>query len=218
MQSCSIAIDDTQLVLVLLANINLAARKIWGREFRPTLQSILCKYAYNYTHTTASITDILKELVIANGVRKLTNAPTPCGHASAVTDQVSLLTRLLYQQPPESDGDVTEGASAALSDSESSHDKSRRGRHGGRVERNNTHRGGRGQHSRSHHPPNSCPHCKKFARRKPHPNIPDDKCFWNKKFEVFCAKWICDELEIRYKPHHKFSAAMGGYLDDSDDE
>jgi hypothetical protein len=87
MQSYGIAIDDTQLALVLLANIDLAASKNWGHEFHLTIQSIPCKYAYNYTHTTASITDILKELASADGVRKLTDAPTPCGHASAVMDQ-----------------------------------------------------------------------------------------------------------------------------------
>ena len=96
MQSYGIAIDDTQLALVLLANIDLAVSKNWGREFRPTLQSIRCKYTYNYTHTAASIADILKELASTDGVRKLTDVPTPCGHASAVTDQVSLLTRLLH--------------------------------------------------------------------------------------------------------------------------
>jgi hypothetical protein len=188
MQSYGIAIDATQLSLVLLANIDLATGKNWGHEFCSTLQSIQRKYTYNYTHTTASITNILKELASADGVRKLTDAPTPCGHASAVTDQVSLLARLLHQQTPESDVDVTEGASAALSDIKSSHNKSCHGRCGGGVECNNTHHGGQGQCSRSCHLPNSCPHCKKFARRKPHPNIPDDKCFWNKKFEGFHAK------------------------------
>jgi hypothetical protein len=117
MQSYEIAINVTQLVLVLLANIDLAASENWGHEFRPTLQSIRHKYAYNFTHTPTSINDILKELASADGVRKLTDAP-PGGHTSAVMDQVSLLTWLLHQQPPESDGDVTEGASAALSDSE----------------------------------------------------------------------------------------------------
>jgi hypothetical protein len=128
MQSYGLAIDNTQLALVLLANIDHAVSEDWGHEFHPTLQSIRHKYAYNYTHTTASITDILKKLASADGVRKLTNAMTPCGLASTVTDQVSLLTQLLHQQTPGSDGDVTKGASTVCSDSESSHDKSRHGR------------------------------------------------------------------------------------------
>jgi hypothetical protein len=30
---------------------------------------------------------------------------------------------------------------------------------------------------------NNCPHFKKFNRHRPHPNVPKDKCFWNKKVQ-----------------------------------
>ena len=40
MHSYGIVINDTQLTLVLLANIELATSKAWGCKFRPSLQTI----------------------------------------------------------------------------------------------------------------------------------------------------------------------------------
>ena len=31
---------------------------------------------------------------------------------------------------------------------------------------------------------NDFPHCKKFNRRHPHPRVPKEKCFWNKKYKA----------------------------------
>ena len=125
MHSYSIVIDDTQLALVLLTNIELAASEAWGREFRPALQTIRRNYTYNYVHTRGSITIILRELAGDDGVQKLTEAPPPTtGSANAVTNQIAYLTTLLQQQPIESDHD--RDAYAAQSDSESSTGKSRR--------------------------------------------------------------------------------------------
>ena len=66
---------------------------------------------------------------------------------------------------------------------------------------------------------NDCPHCKKFKRRKPHTHITHDKCMWNKKYKGYRFKSICNELEVNFKPRHKFSSKMGGYKEvKSDDE
>eukprot|EP00804_Cyclotella_cryptica_P006425 CCRYP_014284-RA/>CCRYP_014284-RA protein AED:0.46 eAED:0.44 QI:0/0/0/1/0/0.5/2/0/225 len=64
--------------------------------------------------------------------------------------------------------------------------------------------------------PNPCPHCKKLARRKPHPKTPEDRCFWNKQYKGYRGKWICDEMEMAYVPRHKFASDMGGYPSESD--
>jgi hypothetical protein len=64
---------------------------------------------------------------------------------------------------------------------------------------------------------NSCPHCKKYHRKKPH-RVDPDKCMWNKKYKGYRFKSICDELEMDFKPRIKFTADLGGYAepDDSD--
>jgi hypothetical protein len=62
----------------------------------------------------------------------------------------------------------------------------------------------------------TCPHCKKFHRIKPH-HVSKDKCMWNKKYKGYRFKSICNELEVAFKPRHKFAADLGGYAErDSD--
>jgi hypothetical protein len=193
MVSYGVTIDETQLALVLVANINVATSEVWGREFRPALQTIHRHCAYNYICDATSISDILHELADANGVRKLTNVLAPVGTAHAVAEKVSLLSQLLQQHNRASDANTTEYASAAQLDSDSSahrnHNNQQRD-HGGGEGCNNRHRGGRGSNqSRSHvwHQPNSCQHCNKFTRHKPCPNTPEDCCYWNKKYKGYSA-------------------------------
>jgi hypothetical protein len=57
---------------------------------------------------------------------------------------------------------------------------------------------------------NTCLHCKKFHRKKPH-EVEPDKCMWNKKYKDYRFKLICDELKVAFKPRHKFAAKLGGY-------
>jgi hypothetical protein len=57
---------------------------------------------------------------------------------------------------------------------------------------------------------NTCPHCKKFHCKKPH-RVEPDKCTWNKKYKGNCFKSICKELEVAFKPRHKFLTELGGY-------
>ncbi len=57
---------------------------------------------------------------------------------------------------------------------------------------------------------NMCPHCKKFHCKKPH-QVKPDKCMWNKKYKGYRFKPICNELEVAFKPCHKFLMELGGY-------
>ncbi len=47
--------------------------------------------------------------------------------------------------------------------------------------------------AKKQHEKNTCPHCKKFHRTKPH-RISKDKCMWNKKYKGYQVKSICDKL------------------------
>ena len=222
MHSYGIIIDDTQMALVLLANIELAASEAWGREFRPALQTIRRTYAYNFAHTSGSITTILRELASADGVRKLNEATPPfSSSANAVTDQISYLTSLLQHKPIDNVADET--AYAAQSDSESSAGKSRRStrnnsRHPttSREPRRDRDRArSRSQRRRNPHKDNPCKHCCRFRRNRQHPNIPEKDCFWNQKYKGFRQEWVCKEMGIPYKPRIHFAAALGGYPDSS---
>jgi hypothetical protein len=64
---------------------------------------------------------------------------------------------------------------------------------------------------------NTCPHCKKFQCRKPH-CVDPDKCMWNKKYKGYRFKSICNKLKVAFKPRHKFTVELGGYVDKEDSE
>ena len=59
-----------------------------------------------------------------------------------------------------------------------------------------------------------CPHCKKFNQCRPQPNVPKDKCLWNKKNKGWRPRTVCDKLEVEFKPRSKFTAKLGGYPED----
>jgi hypothetical protein len=70
--------------------------------------------------------------------------------------------------------------------------------------------------AKKQHEKDTCPHCKKFHCTKPH-CVSEDKCKWNKKYKGYQFKSIGDKLEVAFKPHHKFTADLGGYAEwDSD--
>ncbi len=54
------------------------------------------------------------------------------------------------------------------------------------------------------------PIARSFTAPNPH-RVSKDKCMWNKKCKGYQFKSICDKLEVAFKPHHKFTADLGGY-------
>jgi hypothetical protein len=62
---------------------------------------------------------------------------------------------------------------------------------------------------------NTCPHCEKYHRKKPH-CVEPNKCMWNKKYKGCRFKSICDELEVEFEPRIKFAADLGGYAEKDD--
>lgn len=213
--SYGITYDDTAIALTLLANIEYATHNDWGREFRPALQDIRKKYKYNHKHDAQSIAFMLSELAAADAVRTLSDAPEPSNEsANSVAESVSLL-----QQMMQANDNYEESAFAVQSDSDSS------GGHRARKKASKDRRSSRGRSksrdsrsSSSNKINKDCPHCTEYKRRKKHPGVPNDRCFWNKKYKGFRAKWICDEMDMKYVPRHKFSADMGGYRSDSEEE
>jgi hypothetical protein len=114
------------------------------------------------------------------------------------------------------DTDYSESVYAATSNSNSSKETCKpcgcdcksKPRHGGREKDK---KGAKKQHKK-----NTCPHYKKFHCTKPH-HVSEDKCMWNKKYNGYRFKSICDELEVAFKPCHKFTADLGGYAKQDSD-
>ena len=75
MATYGIVIGIPQLMLTLLANIKTATKSSYGRECFLTMHAIHKKYMYDQVHDATSLQTILTELVGANGVRALKDAP-----------------------------------------------------------------------------------------------------------------------------------------------
>jgi hypothetical protein len=165
-------------------------------------------YTYNHLHNATLLQDIMKELAGADGVHKLKDAPAPgTGTAHSVADSVSYLQAMM---DADTDTDYSESAYAATSNSDLSKEmrkpqgvnRKSKSRHGGHKKDK---KGAIKQQEK-----NTCPHCKKFHRTKPH-HVSEDKCMWNKKYKGYQFKSICNKLEVAFKPCHKFTADLGGY-------
>ena len=117
MKKYGINISTPQVVLTLMANIEVSARKDFGREFRPALQNIRAKYTYSHTHDDVLLRDILEELAKADLVRTLNGAPAP-GTANAVTTMLKKMhTTGNYNSS--NDNDYTESSLGASLENDS---------------------------------------------------------------------------------------------------
>jgi hypothetical protein len=181
------------------------------------MHAIRKKYAYNHVHDATSLQEILHELAGADGVRVLKDAPAPStGSAHSVADSVSFLHSLMDGN--DSDSEYTESAYGTTSDSSSSEERKPRGRNRDkRSKRGKTDKKKKKKDDTETPTKNTCPHCKKYHRKKPH-RVDPDKCMWNKKYKGYRFKSICDELEVAFKPRHKFSAELGGYAEKDEAE
>ena len=204
--SFGVTVDATQIAIVILANVEYAAKHPWGNEYKHARDTIGRKYQYNHTHDDASIKDILSILEDADKARTMGDAPAPqdmttMGVAQAVNDAVSALGDY-YQEDYASESENKGMAAAVQSDSESSggntRTNARRGRGRSRSRARNNER------ERDSYKNNPCPHCRKFCRHRQHPNISNDQCFWNKKYKGYRPKNVCDEMEIKFVPQWRF--------------
>jgi hypothetical protein len=184
MATYGITISIPQLTLTLIANIEHATKAKYGREFLLAMQAIRKKYTYNHVHDATLLQDIMKDLAGADGVRELKDAPAPgTGTAHSVAKSVSYLQAMM--DADNTDTDYSESAYGATSDSNSSKETRKpqgcerhksKSRHG-RCEKDK--KGAKKQQEK-----NTCPHCKKFHRTKPH-RVSEDKCMWNKKYKGY---------------------------------
>ncbi len=218
MATYSITIGVPQLVLMRLANIKTATKSKYGHKFRSAKHAIHKKYTYNHVHNAASLQTILTELAGADGVRVLKDATAPsAGMAHSMADSVSFFHSMM--DGGDTNSEYTKFAYGTSSTSESSEEERKpRGRNCNKDKQSKS--CGKQEKKKKKDninapAKNTCPHCKKFQRRKPH-RVNPDKCMWNKKYKGYHFKSICNELEVAFKPCHKFTAELGGYADKED--
>lgn len=64
-------IREKQLSLIMLANAERTEKTDWSVGYRPALQTIRRRYAYNCEHNTNSVAAMLVELAAADEARNL---------------------------------------------------------------------------------------------------------------------------------------------------
>ncbi len=211
MATYGILIGIPQLVLMLLANIETATKSDYGREFCSAMHAIRKKYTYNHMHNATLLQFILKELVGADGVRVLKDAPAlGTGTVHLVAKSVSYLQAMMGK---DTDSVHTKSVYGVSSDSDSSEEERKpraRKRKKSQCSKSRSGRGKKKKDKDNEPKNNTCPHCKKFHRKKPH-QVEPDKCMWNKKYKGYRLKLICNKLKVAFKPRHKFAAKLGGY-------
>ncbi len=220
MATYGIIIGIPQLTLTLLANIETATKSDYGREFRSAMHPIRKKYAYNHVHDGTSLQTNLTELAGADRVRALKDAPAPnAGTAHSVATSVSYLNSMMLNS--NTDREYTESAYGANSDSGSSEEQRKpREQEHKKLKKAKARKNKKKEKAKDNKPKkkkNTCPHCKKYHRKKPH-RVEPDKCMWNKKYKGYRFKSICDELEVEFKPRIKFLADLGGYAEKNDSD
>jgi hypothetical protein len=197
----------------LLANIEMATKSDYGREFRLAMHTIRKKYAYNHVHDATSLQTNLTELLRADKVRSLQDAQAPnTGTAHSVTNLVSFLNSMMLNS--NTDLEYTKSAYSASSDSGSSEEqrKSCKREHKKPKKAKACEKKKKEKDKDDKPKKNTCPHCKKYHHKKPH-CIKPDKCMWNKKYKGYRFKLICNELKVDFKPRIKFTADLGGYAE-----
>jgi len=154
------------------------------------MQSIRTTYAYNYKHDDVSLKVILTELAKADS--SLKDAPPP-GTATAnsvadIIEQLKTMTGDVLREQYNKDDTVsdydTESAYGATTDNSRIETKSRKSKRNksGRKAKDKDKADSKEKKTTTK---NNCPHCKKFNQRRPHPNVPTEKCFWNKKYKGY---------------------------------
>jgi hypothetical protein len=212
MATYGIVIGIPQLTLTLLANIKTATKSDYGREFCLAMHAIRKKYGYNHVHDATSLQTILMELAGADGVRALKDAPAPNATTGrSVANSISFLNTMMNNDTTASK--YTESAYGASSNSGSSEEqrKSCERKHK-KTKMSKSCKKKKKEKDKDKKPKkNTCPHCKKYHRKKSH-RIDPDKCMWNKKYKGYRFKSICNELEVAFKPRITFTADLGGYV------
>jgi hypothetical protein len=211
MATYGIVIGIPQLMLTLLANIKTATKSDYGREFYSAMHAICKKYVYNHVYDAMSLQTILTELVGANGVRALKDAPAPNATTGcSVASSISFLNSMMNSDTTASK--YNESAYSASSNSGSSEEQRKSCKHEHKKTKKSKSCKKKKKEKDTDKEPKkkTCPHCKQYHRKKSH-HVEPDKCMWNKKYKGYRFKLICDELKVAFKPRITFTADLGRY-------
>ena len=218
--SYGIVISEAQITLIMLNNVESAIPHEYGREFWTAMQAIRQLFPYDHVHDATSLKAIMKELSSADGLRVLKEAPSPnelsTGTANAVEASFTRMQRLIKEGYDSSDysdysAAAYETANAASSDSSDSEDELAKAQLARRANRREARAAKEKQDKKAKEktrgrrkpPPTGsvkkCKHCVKYNQRSHH-SVPQEECFFNKKYTGFRPYFVCKKMSIKFKP------------------
>ncbi len=201
-----IIISPSMRGFLLYRQVEKASTYEWGRDLRPAIQTIRQKYAYNHSHTDASITEMLQLFAGADAVRNLSEAPAALPESALAVD---LISQLIHERDNYSDEESIEQASAVSADSAKSRRSSRKKKdiEGGRDRRERGRSSSRyrdRRRDRSRSTSLECKHCDKYDVKCRHYGISEDKCFYNPKRKGWRPERVCRKMGLDYVEKKKF--------------
>ena len=210
-----LSINKPELTIVLIANINRAAKSgRWGTEFRTTMSKIKKDYPYNHIHDATSMGTILSECADADAARNLRDAPAPGGKALAVNRSIlqdAMSERSSSMDWSEFDCQYYDPKAFINSDSEAyktkryKSEQKRDGRSATSSLASSIASSSDSSLAKTTATVVECKHCNKFKRTKPHPpKVPVDKCMWNPEHVGYRFENVCKVMGLKYKEKEKF--------------
>ena len=152
----------------------------------------------------------------ADTIRNLTEVPTPNDNASGLANATNKMLAAMRHLVFDKDDTSKEGYTAAAngytsnSTSESTHKS-----HASRLSNHNRAKSCERSNFRRQEDntteKNPCRHCKKYGRHNHQPNVPAEKCFWNKKWKGFHPRYVFKALNTRFNDRDTFALDLGGY-------
>ncbi|EJK64011.1 hypothetical protein THAOC_15299 [Thalassiosira oceanica] len=210
--AAGITIHSSNVVLIVLGNVDLACAQPWGTTLIPALQKINSDYPAGTTHSEATLQPIMAALAKADAQRNFASAPSD-GSLAAAANEVDTLADELAAET--SDTDAAPAKRRSRKPKSKTRDRSR----------STDRRSHRSTSKPKKVEDNPCPHCRQFGRWKPHPNTPDSKCYFNKKYKGWrgdtAIRMLNDKypsLKLKYKERSEFPPDLGGTMVETDDD
>ena len=182
---------ETQLVFIIMVNMEAAAKHNYGSVFREPLETILDTFKYDYKHDATSLKTVLDLLVAADRHGKMCNAPAPTElqvNAVLLTLHGLLQDDLRINNKAPSEYETVYAATSGNGSNISIETYGERRYHQNKEQQKKEKkkkekkkkrllsRGRSRRNTNADDEVKNCPHCKKFERRKPHTHITHDKC------------------------------------------
>ena len=220
-----VILSKSIIVANLMSNMERASTETWGASYLTHFRTLRATIeADGYIQEQETIDMILRAAREADNLRNFELAPDEGEMANNIEDLIALAAREPASRPArpargnqsqrnqaqgQSQGNQAQGQSQG---NQAQGGRQRRGRSRSRFNR---------RPEVADYRDHPCKHCKKHKRTLLHPNINEDKCFYNKKYKGWRPSAVINDLNayyginLEFKGRNEFPISQGGYVPDA---